>query len=222
MEVGQLTDSVTITERVGLLETESASRGQVITDKELHELPNQGRNVFQMVWAAMGVTRTTAGWGGMSPQGVANATNFMLNGGRPSENEVLLDGVSDVHGGRQVKNLPNLDTVAEFKVIASPYDAQYGRTGGGVITFTTKSGTNSLHGVASEFVANRIFNANSFALNAAGQRRPQSNTNVFGVEVDGPVYLGKVFDGRNKLFFMFSYEGWRARSTSTPPNTPSP
>jgi hypothetical protein len=219
MEVGQLSDSVTVTERVGLLETESSSRGQVITNKELHELPNQGRNVFQMVWAAMGVTRTTAGWGGMSPQGVANATNFMLNGGRPSENEVLIDGVSDVHGGRQVKNVPNLDTVDEFKVIASPYDAQYGRTGGGVITFTTKGGTNNLHGVASEYVANRIFNANSFALNAAGQKRPQSNTNVFGIEVDGPVYLGKLFDGRNKLFFMFSYEGWRARSTSTPQYT---
>ncbi|MFN0168929.1 MAG: carboxypeptidase regulatory-like domain-containing protein [Bryobacteraceae bacterium] len=216
MEVGQLTDSVTVTERVGLLETESSSRGQVITNKELHELPNQGRNVFQMVWAAMGVTRTATGWGGMSPQGVAGATNFMLNGGRPSENEVLLDGVSDVHGGRQVKNVPNLETVDEFKVIASPYDAQYGRTGGGVITFTTKSGTNNLHGVAWEFVANRIFNANSFALNAARQPRPQANTNVFGFEVDGPVYLPKAYDGRNKLFFMFSYEGWRGRGVDVP------
>lgn len=216
MEVGQLSDSVTVSERVGLLETESSSRGQVITSKELHEIPNQGRNVFQMVWAAMGVTRTTNSWGGMSPQGVANATNFMLNGGRPGENEVLLDGVSDVHGGRQVKNVPNLETVEEFKVIASPYDAQYGRTGGGVITFTTKGGTNNLHGVAWEFVANRIFNANSFALNAARQPRPQSNTNVFGFEFDGPVYLPKVYDGRNKLFFMFSYEGWRGRGTDTP------
>ena len=62
LEVGQLTDSITVTDRVGLLETESSSRGQVITSKELHEIPNQGRNVFQMVWAAMGVTRTTASW----------------------------------------------------------------------------------------------------------------------------------------------------------------
>lgn len=216
MEVGQLTESVTVTERVGLLETESSSRGQVITSKELHDLPNQGRSVFQMVWAAMGVTRTTNSWGSMSPQGVANATNFMLNGGRPSENEVLLDGVSDVHGGRQVKNVPNLETVDEFKVIASPYDAQFGRTGGGVITFTTKSGTNNVHGVGWEFVGNRVLNANSFALNAAGQRRPQSNINIFGVEVDGPVHLPKLYDGRNKLFFMFSYEGWRGRGTDTP------
>jgi hypothetical protein len=211
MEVGALTESVTVSGQVGLVETESASRGQVITGRELHELPNQGRNVFQMVWAVAGVTRTGNSWGSMSPQGVANATGFSLNGSRPGENEVLLDGVSDVHGGRQVKNVPALETVEEFKVVTNPYDAQYGRTGGGVISFTTKSGTNDLHGVAWEFVANRIFNANSFANNRAGNPRPQSNANVFGFEVDGPVYLPKLVDGRNKLFFMFSYEGWRSR-----------
>jgi hypothetical protein len=100
MEVGALTESVTVRGQVGLLETESASRGQVISSRELHEIPNQGRNVFQMVWAVAGVTRTGNSWGGMSPQGVANATGFSLNGSRPGENEVLLDGVSDVHGGR--------------------------------------------------------------------------------------------------------------------------
>jgi hypothetical protein len=211
MEVGALTESVTVRGQVGLLETESASRGQVITSRELHELPNQGRSVFQMVWAVAGVTRTGNSWGSMSPQGVANATGFSLNGSRPGENEVLLDGVSDVHGGRQVKNVPSLETVEEFKVVTNPYDAQYGRTGGGVLSFTTKSGTNALHGVAWEFVGNRIFNANSFANNRAGNPRPQSNQNIFGFEADGPVVLPKIVDGRNKLFFMFSYEGWRSR-----------
>src|SRR5262249_49933313 len=108
LEVGVTTESVTVTDQLGLLETESSQRGQVISYKELHELPNQGRSVFQMVWAVAGVTRTGTSWGSMSPQGVANATGFSLNGGRGGENEVLVDGVSDVHGGRQVKNVPSL------------------------------------------------------------------------------------------------------------------
>jgi hypothetical protein len=210
LEIGALTETVNVTGTVGLLETESASRGQLVTSRELHELPNQGRNVFQMVWAMAGVTRTGTGWGSMSPQGVANATGFSLNGSRPGENEVLLDDVSDVHGGRQVKNVPALETVQELKVITNPYDAQYGRTGGGVLTFTTKSGTNSFHGVMWEFVGNNKFNANSFANNRVGIPRAQANVNMFGFEVDGPVYLPKLIDGRNKLFFMFSYEGWRS------------
>jgi hypothetical protein len=213
LEVGAIADSVTVTGEVGLLETESASRGQVITRRELADLPNQGRSVFQLVWAIAGVTRTGTGWGSMSPQGVANATGFSLNGSRPGENEVLLDSVSDVHGGRQVKNIPSLETVQEFKVVTNPYDAQYGRTGGGVITFTTKSGTNDVHGVAWEFFANNKLNANSFQNNRAGNPRPQSNVNVFGFEVDGPVYIPKLVHGRNKLFFLFSYEGWRSRGT---------
>jgi hypothetical protein len=213
LEVGVVTESVTVRGEVGLIETESASRGQVINEKELHELPNQGRSPFQLVWAIAGVTRTGTGWGSMSPQGVANATGFSLNGSRPNENEVLLDGVSDVHGGRQVKNIPTTDTLQEFKVITNPYDAQYGRTGGGVISFVTKSGTNDVHGVLWEYLYNNKLNANSFANNRAGNPRPQANNNVFGFEVDGPVYLPKLLDGRNKLFFMFSYEGWRSRGT---------
>jgi len=213
LEIGALAESVTVTDRVTLLETESASRGQVVTRRELHDLPNNGLNPFQLVWAIAGVTRTTAGWGSMSPQGVANATNFSLNGSRPGENEVLLDGVSDVHGGRQVKNVPSILILDEFKVITNPYDAQYGRTGGGVISFTTKSGTNLFHGQLWENVANNKLNANSFANNRAGNPRPQSNANVFGFEVDGPIYIPKLIDGRNKLFFMFSYEGWRGRGT---------
>lgn len=213
LEIGALAESVTVNDRVTLLETESASRGQVITRRELHDLPNNGLSPFQLVWAIAGVTRTTASWGSMSPQGVANATNFSLNGSRPGENEVLIDGVSDVHGGRQVKNVPSVLILDEFKVITNPYDAQYGRTGGGVISFTTKSGTNAFHGQLWENAANNKFNANSFANNLAGNRRPQSNTNVFGFEADGPVRLPKLVDGRNKLFFMFSYEGWRGRGT---------
>ncbi|MCC6585297.1 MAG: carboxypeptidase regulatory-like domain-containing protein [Bryobacterales bacterium] len=213
MEIGALSDSVTVTGEVTQLETESASRGQLITRRELHDVPNNGLNPFQLVWAIAGVTRTTAGWGSMSPQGVANATNFSLNGGRPGENEVLLDGVSDVHGGRQVKNVPSILILDEFKVITNPYDAQYGRTGGGVISFTTKSGTNRFHGQLWEHVSNKILNANSFANNRAGNPRPQANTNVFGFEADGPIYIPKLVDGRNKLFFMFSYEGWRGRGT---------
>ena len=210
LEIGAPAESITITEQAGLLETESAGRGQVVTHKELTDIPNNGHVVMQLVWAVVGVTRTTNSWGSMGVSGVANATNFSINGGRPGENEVLLDGVSDVAGDRQVKHIPQIETVQEFKVSTNAFDAQYGRTGGGVISFTTKSGTNQLHGVAWEYHrTSSILTANVWAYNRLGIPLPKIHMNSFGFLADGPVYLPKLFNGRNKLFFMFSYDGYR-------------
>jgi len=186
LEIGAPAESITITEQAGLLETESAGRGQVVTHKELTDIPNNGHVVMQLVWAVVGVTRTTNSWGSMGVSGVANATNFSINGGRPGENEVLLDGVSDVAGDRQVKHIPQIETVQEFKVSTNAFDAQYGRTGGGVISFTTKSGTNQLHGVAWEYHrTSSILTANVWAYNRLGIPLPKIHMNSFGFLADG-------------------------------------
>jgi hypothetical protein len=207
LEVGAQSDSVTVTAEAPQLATESAIRGQIVSSKELRDVPNNGRIFLQMVWAMPGVVRTTNDWGSMGASGVANATDFSINGGRRRENEVLLDGVSDVAGDRQVKHIPSIETIQEFRVISNPYDAQYGRTGGGAITITTRGGTNELHGVSWWYHRNSYGAANSWSANRIGLPLTKRHSNAYGFLFDGPVYLPKVFDGRNKLFFMFTYEG---------------
>jgi hypothetical protein len=207
LEVGAQSDSVTVTSEAPQLATETAMRGQVVSSKELRDVPNNGRIFLQMVWAMPGVVRTTNDWGSMGASGVANATDFSINGGRRRENEVLLDGVSDVAGDRQVKHIPSIETIQEFRVISNPYDAQYGRTGGGAISISTIGGTNDLHGVSWWYHRNSYGAANSWSANRIGLPLTKRHSNAYGFLFNGPVYVPKVFDGRNKLFFMFTYEG---------------
>ena len=105
-----------------------------------------------------------------------------------------------------------MESVQEFKVLTNTYDAQYGRTGGGIVTIVTKSGGNDFHGNAFEYFQNAKLNANQFELNAAGIRKSPNNINVFGFQVSGPVVLPKIVNGKNRLFWTISYEGLRQRS----------
>jgi hypothetical protein len=143
---------------------------------------------------------------------IGGTSGFSINGGKNRENEVLLDGVSDVQGDRTVIHVPTMESVQEFKVLTNTYDAQYGRTGGGIVTIVTKSGGNSFHGSLFEYFQNHNLNANTSELNLAGRERPSFHINTFGFHVGGPVYVPRAFDGRNRLFWMLSYEGLRHRT----------
>jgi len=105
--------------------------------------------------------------------------------------------------------------VQEFKVNTSPYGAEFGRTGGGVVSFAIKSGTNSPHGTLHEFLRNSVLDANGFNANRANQRKPSFKRNQFGFTLGGPVWIPKAYDGRNKTFFFVGYEGLRERSFSS-------
>ena len=143
---------------------------------------------------------------------IGGTTGFSANGGRSSENEVLLDGISNVQSSRQVIHVPTMDSIQEFKVLAGMYDSQYGRTGGGIVTIVTKGGGNDLHGNAYEFFQNDKLNANQFELNAGGTPKSPNHINAFGFQVSGPVVIPRVYNGRNRLFWMLAYEGMRQRS----------
>jgi hypothetical protein len=211
LEVGAATESVTVTSAVSALETETASRSQIISNQLIANLPTQGRNPFQIAWAAPGVVKT-GGWRYLRSFDIGGTSGFSINGGRNQENEVLMDGISNVRSNRTVIHVPTMESVQEFKVLTNTYDAQYGRTGGGIITIVTKSGGNDLHGSAFEYFQNAKLNANQFELNAAGIRKSPNNINVFGFQVSGPVILPKIFNGKNRLFWTISYEGLRQRS----------
>jgi hypothetical protein len=211
LEIGELTQSVTVSDAVSLLETESASRSQVIANELIQNVPTQGRNPFQIAWSAAGVIKT-GDWRYLRSFDIGGTTGISMNGGKNRENEVLLDGISNVRGDRTVIHVPTMETVQEFKVLTNTYDSQYGRTGGGVISIVTKSGGNQFHGNAFEYFQAEELNANQSELNRTGVKKPPLNINTFGVQASGPVWIPKVFDGRNKLFWLVSYEGMRQRS----------
>jgi len=211
LEVGDLAQSITVSGDVSLLQTETASRSQIVASELISEVPTQGRNPFQIAWAAPGVIKT-GGWRYLRSFDIAGTSNFAVNGGRNRENEVLLDGISNVRGNRTVIHVPTMESVQEFKVVTNNYDAQYGRTGGGVVTIVTKSGGNDFHGTLFEYFQSEELNANQTELNRAGTPKPPNNINTFGFNLSGPVFIPKVFNGRNKLFWLLSYEGMRQRS----------
>jgi Carboxypeptidase regulatory-like domain/TonB dependent receptor len=224
LEVGPLTESVTVTDRVSPLQTESASRIQTVEQALIQRLPNNGRNPFLLTHALPGVTKTGY-WGSAELYAYGQVSGVSIGGGRLRENESVIDGVTNTRPGRDVNFIPALDSLAEVSVITNIYDAQFSRTGGGVNVLVTKSGTNALHGALYEHLKHEKLNAlgwaNAKALaeyRAANPASPEPNrkfrNNTFGAEVDGPVYIPKLFDGRNRMFFMLSYEGLRQRNPS--------
>ncbi|MFB3826382.1 MAG: TonB-dependent receptor domain-containing protein [Bryobacteraceae bacterium] len=211
LQVGDLTQSVTVSEQVTMLQTESASRAQIISNELIANVPTQGRNLFQIAWAAPGVVKTGT-WRYLRSFDIGGTSGLSVNGGRNKENEVLLDGISNVQADRTVIHVPTIESVQEFKVQTNTYDAQYGRTGGGIVTIVTKAGGNNFHGNLFEYFQNSRLNANQSEMNRGGIRKPPMSLNTFGAQASGPVYVPKVFDGRNRLFWLLSYEGMRQRS----------
>jgi len=175
LEVGSVQDTMTVTADAPLLETATASRGGLIENQRVTELPLNGRNPFALTNLSTGVV--FAG----NPQFTrpfdnGDNVNFSVNGGLRQTNSWLLDGVPDdaitdtdaqrTRGNQNIAYIPTVDATQEFKIVTNFYDAQYGRTGGGVINVTTKSGQNLFHGTGYEFLRRYQLDANSIQNNA--------------------------------------------------------
>jgi hypothetical protein len=211
MEVGAVTETVNVTSQAPLLESATASRGQVIDEEKVRDLPLLGRNPFLLAALASGV-QITPSQGSISfrPFDNGGMDAISINGGRQRSNEFLIDGAPNTgteNGGvGALSFVPSPDAVQEFKVQSNTYDAQFGRTGGGTINVSLKGGTNKLHGSLYEYFRNDVLNANSFQNNAAGAKRTAFRWNQPGMVIDGPIRIPKLYDGRDKAFFMFSWE----------------
>ena len=149
----------------------------------------------------------------------------MLGGGQAASYGTTLDGVSTnttraLSMSWVASNAPSIEAITEFTVDTNGYKAEFGHAGGGVMTFSSKSGTNAFHGSAYEFLRNNDFDSNNFFNNAAGRNADGSlkkpvqiyKQNDFGFTVGGPIWIPKIYNGRNKSFFFFSYEGFRNRN----------
>lgn len=212
LELGAVADSVTVSGEVSLLQTESATRQATVENRILENVPSGGRNLYALQYDEPGVVKTSTYWGSMELYAFGNVNGVSISGGRGGENETVLDGVSNTKSDRGVAFVPSLQSTQEFTIQTNSYDAQFGRVGGGVTMITVKSGTNAIHGQLYEFLKNEKLRANDWVANKDGDPNAPFKNNTFGFEVDGPVYIPKVFDGRNKTFFMISMEGLREHS----------
>jgi carboxypeptidase family protein/TonB-dependent receptor-like protein len=211
MEVGAVTETVTVTSQAPLLESATASRGQVIDEAKVRDLPLLGRNPFLLAALSSGVQITpTQGSISFRPFDNGGMDAISIGGGRQRSNEFLIDGAPNTgteNGGvGALSFVPSPDAVQEFRVQSNTYDAQFGRTGGGTVNVSLRSGTNSLHGSLYHYFRNDILNANSFQNNAANVKRTAFRWNQPGLVIDGPIRIPKIYNGRDKSFFMFSWE----------------
>jgi len=200
LQVGQVSDVVNVDSQASTVETQNSVVGGTVTGQAIFELPLNGRNTLDLLATQPGVTPQNPDNGG--------AGDYSIGGGRTDSVTYLLDGGlnNDLLSNGVVIN-PNPDAVAEFRVLENSYGAEYGRNAGGIVSIVTKSGTNSLHGTLYDYARNDAFDANDFFFNQQGQPRAVLKRQQYGLTIGGPIMIPHLVDGRNKLFFFFSYQG---------------
>ncbi|MCX6626754.1 MAG: carboxypeptidase-like regulatory domain-containing protein [Candidatus Solibacter sp.] len=212
LTIGAASESVTVTADAPALETERASSGQAITTREVENLPINGRAPMDLAVMAYAVVNTGVR-DQNRPYENGGFSDFAMGGAVSGANEALLDGVPNTGTlgttGRRAAFSPPVDAVSEVKVEVLNVDAAYGGAGGGTIEVITKGGTNLLHGTASEFNQVSNLTATPFFTNKSGGRKTIFRQNTWGMTAGGPLWVPKVYDGRNKVFWFFTYEGHR-------------
>ncbi len=203
LNVGAATQTVQVTTEAPLLETESASMGQSVDTKTVITMPLNGRDYTQLVTLAAGAAKNS----------YSRASNgFTLNGSQSFENTMLINGIDNNNYilGADSANMnavtPSVDAIQEFNVETSNYSAEYGRSAGGIVSVSIKSGTNQFHGDAYEFLRNTVLDANDFFAKRAGLARTPLHRNQFGGVLGGPIV-------KNRSFFFVAYEGRRQVSS---------
>ncbi len=215
LQVGGVSEQITVEASGQQIQSANADLGQTIGAAATAELPLLGRNPFELTTLASGVQHNVA-LSSRSDRPFDNGgmDSYNINGSRAFTNEFLLDGAPNTSSESftQPNNLtlaPPPDAVSESKVQTSTYDAQYGRTGGGTVNVGLKSGTNRFHANLYDYWRNTVLNANTFDGNLLGQGKVPFHWNEPGVEVEGPIYIPKLYDGRNRTFFMYNWEDIR-------------
>lgn len=214
LEVGQVTEQVQVTAQAALLETSTAAISRNVDQRSITDLPLLARNVLMLINLAPGITNnraTNVTTGLIDVDGVSYTS---ASGANNRTNEFLLDGIPNNISDR-VAYIPGVDAVGEFTVQTNALDAEYGHGGGMFVNVTTKNGTNEFHGNIYNFFRNDKLNANSFFGNRNNSPRPIFRFNQFGLTAGGPVVIPKLFNGKNRLFWFFNFEGLRQRTPIT-------
>lgn len=210
LEVGATEQSVTVTGEVPLLTTETASLGAVVDGRRVSELPIPHGNPYFLIGLAAGVSFTRDPRLDR-PFEPTHIVGYTMDGTRANRSDITIDGAvatATANAGEVISSyVPPADIVQEFKVQTATFDASFGQTEGGVTNISLKSGTNTLHGTAYYTNMTKGLFANDFFANRTGTPLPDFYYHRWGASAGGPVWLPKLYDGRNKTFFMWGYEG---------------
>ncbi len=221
MDIGNVSESISVTAEIPRVQTEDSSLGAVVERKRIEELPLNGRHVFNLVKIVPGVQPRNDTMDGFAEISNQSFSQIRINGGPAYGNQFFLDGaVNSAPVHNEIAVVPMSDAVEEFRVETSSLKAEFGQTSGGVINVVTKMGGNEFRGSLYEFLRNDVLDArNAFATQPdprTGRIKQVLRYNQYGGTVGGPVWIPKVYDGRNRTFFFTGYEQWRWRATGSP------
>ena len=216
---GAVNEVIRVTAEEARVNLEDATSAGLIDSTQINEMPLLTRNYEVLMTLQPGVAfggatdDLTRGPSGLS--GASSTVAFSVNGGRTTSNNWTIDGADNLDRGANLTlyTYPSPDAIAEFKTLRGQYSAQFGRNASGQVDVVTKSGTNALHGSGYEYFRNNDLDANGYANNFLGTKIGPYHYNVFGFSLGGPVYLPKLYNGRNKTFFFVSEEWQRIIQT---------
>ena len=213
MTPGEVVQSVTVSGDVAAihLDTNTSSVGTVITPAQVRDLPIYNNDATNLLALVNGVVN-----GNGSAATSVSTWQMSINGSRTLNTEVTLDGTSVIENVTgQISALPPPDALEEMRVMTSAYTAENGRTSGGTISVAVRSGTNVIHGSLYAMERNEDMDANNFFNNLKGVRRPLDRYNQFGGTLSGPVRFPKLYNGKNKTFFLYNYQNTLTRAPNT-------
>src|SRR5258708_6100976 len=216
LEVGQVTESVNVEEAAPLVESASASQGQLLDNQKLVDLPNLGRNPFMMSKLSLNTVQVgPPAYNRMEDQ--SGSSMISIAGGPVRGNNYLLDGIPITDANNRAIIMPTLESMQEVKIQANTYDAEMARTGGGMFNTLMQSGTNSYHGSLYGHLRRTDWDANAFFSNAAGIPITDQLNTTWGGSFGGKVWIPHVYDGKNKTFFFLGiehYDDWSSDSAN--------
>ena len=215
LEVGTVAEKVEVTADALRLNTVEASQGQVIENRRIVDMPLNGRDYNQLALLSGGTVQSASGsrYGGFSSGGM-----------RVTQNNFMIDGIdnnpTELAGAQRRSEMvqPSIDAIQEFKVQTNSYAAEFGRSMGSVVNVSLKSGTNDLHGTAFEFLRNEKLDAKNY-FDPVDRPKPPFKRNQYGLSLGGPVWIPKLFNGRNRVFFFGDFEQGKVRESSTTTST---
>ncbi len=209
--IGSVNQTVTVSDAPAELQVENADRSTLLEPTFIEDLPLDPRNPLQLISATIGVTSNDGQITSGTNTTTESTTNqFRINGAHMTTTDLLIDGGADmVAYNSQAAGIPGVDATQEFRVLTSAYAPEYGYTSGGIVDFSLKSGTNTVHGGGWEYDRQAFMDANGHNANVASIAKPPLHRDQFGGQFGGPIIIPKLYHGRDKTFFYFSYEGLR-------------
>ena len=223
LQAGDIKETLTVVADAPAIQTETSDIGTVVGSKQIEELPlalnGTGQSHLRSAESFVFLTPGTVGPGTFSDSASSGIFESKISGGQNLGTEVILDGASIAHaelGPTFDENAPSVEAISEFKITTSTISAEFGRTSGGVESFTTKSGTNSYHGAAFDLLHNDKLNAVPWNNISNGSNvKPRDHQNDYGGSLGGPVWVPKLYNGHDKTFFFFSWEQYRNNQGGT-------